>query len=29
VQERTWERAGDQGESALREYLGNPRTERV
>src|SRR5436190_15286890 len=26
VEERTWERAGDQVESALREYLANPRT---
>jgi O-antigen biosynthesis protein len=25
VEERTWERAGDQVESALREYLSNPR----
>jgi O-antigen biosynthesis protein len=25
VEERTWERAGDQLESALREYLANPR----
>ncbi|HEY7633600.1 MAG TPA: glycosyltransferase [Thermoleophilaceae bacterium] len=25
VEERTWERAGDQVESALREYLANPR----
>jgi glycosyltransferase involved in cell wall biosynthesis len=26
VEERTWERAGDQVEGALREYLANPRT---
>jgi glycosyltransferase involved in cell wall biosynthesis len=25
VEERTWDRAGDQVESALREYLSNPR----
>jgi glycosyltransferase involved in cell wall biosynthesis len=25
VEERTWERAGDQVEGALREYLANPR----
>jgi O-antigen biosynthesis protein len=25
VEERTWERAGDQVENALREYLSNPR----
>jgi hypothetical protein len=25
VEERTWERAGDQVEAALREYLSNPR----
>jgi glycosyltransferase involved in cell wall biosynthesis len=25
VEERTWERAGDQVESALREYLSSPR----
>jgi O-antigen biosynthesis protein len=26
VEERTWERAGDQVESAMREFLANPRT---
>jgi glycosyltransferase involved in cell wall biosynthesis len=25
VEERTWDRAGDQVESALREFLANPR----
>jgi hypothetical protein len=25
VEERTWDRAGDQVEGALREYLANPR----
>ncbi|HEY1596939.1 MAG TPA: glycosyltransferase [Thermoleophilaceae bacterium] len=28
VEERTWERAGDQVEGALREYLANPRVDR-
>jgi hypothetical protein len=26
VEERTWERAGDQVEGAIREYLANPLT---
>ena len=25
IEERTWERAGDQVEGALREFLANPR----
>jgi glycosyltransferase involved in cell wall biosynthesis len=29
VEERTWERAGDQVEGALREYLANPRVESL